>query len=528
MVQHILLKRMPPSSLTVALPRLVSPIWSIPILAFLVFFGAMLWANWHNPFVRKWFTLKTADHESFKCIAVLPKPMRQYPVVVYAHGWGGNITDDGTELREIAELGLAAVGLEYNQTNYVAFSRQFEALLNYLRRQKWVNKHAIAWAGLSLGANRMLHFAVQYPREQPQLLVQLSGAGIGQLAFDSQNLTNLFCPVLLVHGSQDETFPLADNQRLAEFLQSKGTPVKLKIIAGAPHGMRPYRGELFRAVGEYCLTDLSGKNAWRNYRSIAEWDAQAPPLWEFCVPAIAWAIGLLVWRWCHRASSVEKLKSRRHGFALRWVAVVLASCALMVTSIQLVTPQFLVNNRSLFIARRFLVPSNERADFKYLASQPMWRSQKLKVLLAQVELASYNRELVDWQLDEKIYKQYVLSPIINPSTSDSQSSISLGWRRALWEEFYPRVRYEKSLEVAAQIVVRHLRARVTVTDFPKLPHDVPSIWQKQMTDKNGFEIVYVAALRSVGIPSQLDSHGYAQIFCGSKWRSAPRPTITSW
>jgi hypothetical protein len=52
------------------------------------FFGALFWAKERDLFNRKWFTLKTADHYSFKCVAVLPEPIRTYPVVIYAHGSG--------------------------------------------------------------------------------------------------------------------------------------------------------------------------------------------------------------------------------------------------------------------------------------------------------------------------------------------------------------------------------------------------------------------------------------------------------
>jgi fermentation-respiration switch protein FrsA (DUF1100 family) len=53
----------------------------------------------------------------------------------------------------------------------------------------------------------MLDFALQHPKQQPQLLVQLSGAGVNQpLTLNSQLSTDLRCPVLFVHGEQDEIF----------------------------------------------------------------------------------------------------------------------------------------------------------------------------------------------------------------------------------------------------------------------------------------------------------------------------------
>ena len=100
---------------------------SFSVLVLLLFFGALFWAKELAPFPESRFTLKTADHGSFKCVAVLPKPMRQYPVIIYAHGSGGTLMNDGNDLRQMAELGLAVVSLEYNQTNEAAFDAQFEA-----------------------------------------------------------------------------------------------------------------------------------------------------------------------------------------------------------------------------------------------------------------------------------------------------------------------------------------------------------------------------------------------------------------
>jgi len=98
----------------------------------------------------------------------------------------------------------------------------------------------------------------------------------------------------------------------------------------------------------------------------------------------------------------------------------------------------------------------------------------------------------------------------------------------LWEEFYPRIRHESSPEDAAKIVVRHLRERVTIADQLNLPRDTPAIWLRQITDENGFEIIYVAALRSVGVPARLNSQHQAEFWDGTKWDNAPRPSVVSW
>jgi predicted esterase len=490
----------------------------------LLFLGALGWAKERDPFVRRWFTLKTSDRGSVKCVAVLPKPMRRYPVVIYAHGSGDDLLKDGVELRQMAELGLAAVSLEYDKTNKTAFNTQFGQLLRYLNQQSWVNTNAIAWVGLSLGANNMFDFVLQHPEQQPQLLVQLSGRGIDQSTLNFQLSTNLHCPVLLVHGEQDEVFPVADTKRLASALQARGVPVELKVIPNLPHGLEPERAVIFRAVGEYCLTHLTGKDASQNYHSIARWQAEALPLWLWWLPAVIWAGGWLIWSVKTRAKTQPiKTPLSRGEIVLRWLAVLLAIGALSVTALHLATPLFMVNDTTSAIARRFLVQSKERTDFEYLVAQPVWSGQRLKTLLEHVELSGYNRELVNWQVDDRMYRDFVLSSVITGNPNEQ-----LNWRRPLWEEFYPRIRHENSPEDASRIVVRHLRERVSIATAPNLPQDVPVIWLKQITDEAGFEIIYIAALRSVGVPARLDSQHQAEFWNGDKWQTAPRPSIMSW
>jgi predicted esterase len=518
-------------------------------LIILLFLSALFWAKERNPFSRKWFTLKTADHGSLKCVAVLPKPMRRYPVVIYAHGFGGNLMDDGNNLRQMAELGLATVSLEYDQTNEAAFTSQFETLLRYLGRQKWVKTNAIAWVGFSRGANRMLDFALRHSEQQPQLLVQLSGAGLPAEADRSNTnllklqretmttrhlaapkgsdggLINLHCPILLIHAEQDEVFPIEATKQLATVLQTNGLPVTFKTIPGVYHNLNPEGEVVFRYIGEYCLTHLIGRDAWQNYYSIAQWRAEAPSFWLFCLPAVAWAVGGIAWSRYRKPVPPEKIKLRRYEIALRWLALFLASWAIVLTAVHLITPCFQINDTTLAIARWFLVQPKERGDFEYLVAQPIWAGQKLKTLLEHVELAGYNRELINWQLDDRVYQDYVLSPTIVPSTSDSSHSTSFNWRRPLWEEFYPRIRREHSPEAAAKIVARHLRERVTIVTAPNLPHDVPAIWLHQITDEVGFEIIYVAALRSVGIPARLDSQRRAEFWDGTIWKIAQPPSF---
>jgi O-antigen ligase len=225
------------------------------------------------------------------------------------------------------------------------------------------------------------------------------------------------------------------------------------------------------------------------------------------------------------AATIQEVASRhsKKEMWLRWAAWILAAVAGLQTIVYVGTPFLSINNKTLAIARKCLVPPKEINDFDFLSVSPIWQGIKLKILLEHVDLANYNRQLVNWQLDDKIYQDYVLSPVIEPSTINFQPSTSLNWRRPLWEEFYPRIRHESSPEDAAKIVVRHLRERVTIAAIQNPPRDISTIWSHKMTDAMGFQIIYVAALRSVGVPARLNASGQAEFWDGTQWQLAPLP-----
>ena len=232
--------------------------YGIPILAVIGFFMALIWAKNDDPFKRIGFSLRTANSGKVQGIAVLPKPLAKYPVVIYLHGAGESLLTAGTALRQIAELGVAAVGIEYNQTNQAAFDEQFFALRNYLQQQSWTESNATAWVGASLGAQRSFTFILNHPETQPQLLVRLSGGWVPELdRFTNQPGTfPIHCPFLLVHVENDEVFPVADAKRLANLLHAAGTPEDLRILPGLSHDFGYDRGVAVRAMAEYCRAHL--------------------------------------------------------------------------------------------------------------------------------------------------------------------------------------------------------------------------------------------------------------------------------
>ena len=176
----------------------------IPMLVILLFLGALFWAKGRDPFQRRWFNVKPEGFPKAECIAVLPKMVKgPLPVVIFLHGSGASLLGVGNDLRLISEMGLAAVGMEYDQTNSAAFEAQFAALNRYLQRQSWADTNAIAWVGFSLGAQRALAFALAHPNLEPSLLVRISGGWIAELENRKSEIGNRKFPkVLLVHGGR--------------------------------------------------------------------------------------------------------------------------------------------------------------------------------------------------------------------------------------------------------------------------------------------------------------------------------------
>jgi O-antigen ligase len=223
-----------------------------------------------------------------------------------------------------------------------------------------------------------------------------------------------------------------------------------------------------------------------------------------------------------RAFSRRLLPLNQWQIALRCLAGLLALGAGGLTALHLVTPQLAITERTLAITRNHLLTPKARADFDYLAAQPGWAGQPVRTLRQHAELANYNRHLVGWKLDDELYREFVLSPVI-----DSSSGEEFHWRRELWESFYPRIRKESNMQSAAEIVARFLGSRVTIVPGEKLPDGVESIWARQRTDEVGFEKIHVAALRAVGIPARLNERHQAEFFADGQWQRTPlvRPKV---
>ena len=140
--------------------------------------------------------------------------------------------------------------------------------------------------------------------------------------------------------------------------------------------------------------------------------------------------------------------------------------------------------------------------------------------MQQAHLANYNSELVNWKVDDSIYRSFVLSPEIDPVFDGD-----MNWRRLLWEYFYPRIRKETSLTGAAEIVLHHLREQVKIAQVEDTPKTIVEMWRQEQADGRGWEAICVAALRSAGIPARLSVLGPAEFWNGDEWKVASKDPV---
>jgi dienelactone hydrolase len=200
------------------------------------------------------FALRPAGSRAVPAVALLPKGMEKLPVVVYLHGSGDSLERSTGALRQFAELGMAAVCMDYTQTNAAAFSGEFESMLTWVARQPWADTNQVAWVGFSLGAQRMLGYLVANPGASPRFLVRLGG---GMVAAVTNSPPKLSGRAWLVHGEADETFRLPEAVEVQTKLRAVGMAVELTVLPKQPHAFGENRALVHRLVAERCAQELS-------------------------------------------------------------------------------------------------------------------------------------------------------------------------------------------------------------------------------------------------------------------------------
>jgi hypothetical protein len=253
--------------------------------------------------------------------------------------------------------------------------------------------------------------------------------------------------------------------------------------------------------------------------------------WTFWMPTI-WLLGnlLILKRWWAlvaaafslRALDTPQKPSNWPRKFLETFVIAITSTAVIVAIIRFEAPRLPVNDATTALAEMFLVPSNIKGDFEFLTSDPAYHGKRLGAILDHVKLANRQRRQFYSDLDEVMFRQYVLSPRVDDLPLDE-----IDWRRMLWKYFWPQVRNDHDPISAAKTTVRCLRELVGISPIYSSRVGVNTIWTEQMTDEAGFNRIYVAALRSVGIAARLSSESQAELWTIGEWRTAPSSPLHS-
>lgn len=474
--------------------------------------SAIIWASARDPFRRITYSVPTPDGDRLRCMCVLPKLVRgPLPVVLFFHGAGGNLDNSGNVLRCIAELGIAAVGLEYNKTNQQRFNTQLRSLLTDLRHRPWARSNQVAWITHSLGAQRTLSFLVNYPELAPKAIVRLSGGWIPELEAMAKNTTqagwSLKTQFWFVHGGQDEVFPVNEVSRLEKLLKLGGTHVRTDIFHAYGHDFGLDQKILWRTAAEYCALQFGQITPSRTI--------SPPSLWYYWLPTgVLWIITV-----ARHLLRTRKTTRDSPTQAVVLFAITAFAIATVVTAIHIVLPNLPVTSSTAKLARKLLVQRRLRDDFDWLTDQLKHDNLRIADVLEHIELGNLQRAFFKPQLTDDLYRNWVLSP------APVEEIGSNNWRRPLWEFFYPRIQHELDLHTAVRTVVRELRSRVTIVNQQQPAGTVLDAWHQQITTPAGFERLYIATLRAVGIPARLNENGKAEYWLAGEWYPAPRPML---
>ena len=446
----------------------------------------------------------------------MTKSHQPNPVVVYLHGSRGTVTKDGPTLRLFAELGFAAVSIDYDQSNQKVFDAELRCLSAWLKEQAWARSDSVVWIGSSLGAQRSLSHLLRNPEVRPQFYVRVGGGLVDEAKESSGEGLTIGCPALLLHGGNDRIFPATDCDKLAGLLRKGGTPAGVIVLPKLAHGFRPDRQAVMRALAEICAERLGAVPSGLTNRT--------PTCWFVWIPvalAFGWRAFALKnkWLWLMRA---DMGPSTGAEWVFRFGASAAAIGAVLFTGICLALPRMEAKEELLRRTVEWGIVNADEADAEFLGRLEVsgaGSTPTVSQVLEHAELAGYRGRFLHDGLDDEIWRRHVVSPVI------SGNSGRLNWRRPLWENFYPRVRKEASPMSAAVIVCRFLRERVSIVGDAEDLQGVLASWHFQRANPRDWERLYVASLRSACVAARVSDNGKAEIWNGKNWQSAPRPVV---
>lgn len=188
--------------------------------------------------------------------------------ILHSHGNGGNITNTAWYGGKLAQDGFDVLVFDYRGygrsdgevTDEWALNADGEAAYNYLVNQRSVKPEKLVLYGMSLGTTVAIDVASRKPAGALIVESGLSSAdemGQHSLPFlpswlrrlaknqfeSSRKIPNVHCPVLVVHGTDDQTIPVAQGRKL---FAAANNPKRQLMIEGGSHNLAGPGGDAYR------------------------------------------------------------------------------------------------------------------------------------------------------------------------------------------------------------------------------------------------------------------------------------------
>ncbi|NBR86167.1 MAG: O-antigen ligase domain-containing protein [Verrucomicrobia bacterium] len=503
-----------------------APRWSGDLVLLIVMFvSGLLWANARDPFQRADLTVESNGQHS-QVVALRPSRSEPAPLLVFLQGRNDDGLGQRSLLRNAAELGFCSVLMEYQDGASVV--DRLTAVAGRLQQRGWVKPDAIAVVASEQGMEKLplelsnrglpaLRLIVGVNAAQAvgsinEIHAAISPAGERQLTPEgfriAESGTNHAGPRVLVLSGTTSSAALQSTTGPNSLIHYQ--PVDEALLYEEQN--RPL---LVRLIAEYCADFF--------VQPVESHVPRVNSYWYFWVPTFLMLLAFIrrVWQRfasCSTEGSSPPTAAPKALIVFAWVLAIVAAAQ---STVELGLPRLAITDTVTSTGRRLLVSNQMIEDYDFLISDDGWKGQQLNALLTHLELAHLQRKHFYPKLEEAFFRQFVLSPRIDDDSTE------WGWRRELWENFYPRIRKERDVVQAAGTVVRFLRERVSIDPNRSTRNGVESCWKLGVADKTSFERVYVAALRSVGIAVRLDGKGIAELWTGTVWEPAPRPLIPS-
>ncbi len=458
----------------------------------------LMWQESADRYERVFFEL-SPNQTNVAGVAVYPKDIAEpLPTVVYLHGSRGRALGNGKVLREFADSGFACVTMDYSQADQDTFNREMVALHAWLDNQAWADRGRITWVGSSQGAQQMLRCFIKGQVQPTEGLVRIGGGLVEELKAETvdlgKNAASERTKVWLWHGERDRVFPLDQCHSVAAWFRAKGFPVTEWIVPEGEHGFGEDRAWIIRAMVDE-LADTFGR------KRVQAASTQAN---GWLVVVTTGATGILL------GMAFFKKRANESRW-LRKLALCSVVLAVLTTVYHMVLPRYLKGEARAGLFLHALASNEEREDFKWLLTKTEFQTVSFQDLIQHVRLAHFRRGYLYEKIDLNLFRDYLLSPQIEPGNADFK------WRWRLWLDIYPRVRKCVNAEEANRIVVRAVRERVGQPAESAEPREVAAIWSQGRAALATYHKVLVAALRSVGVAARLTTEGRSEFWNGQKW-----------